>query len=281
MSIMENSLIYHYTSIEALVKILAPFKKKGHEGQICIRATHARFMNDPLEYEYAMSFIKESMIEYEKINNISDRKSDCLFSGKSDFFKRLAHTPGEPFIFSFSEQPNDLSMWRAYGKDGNGVNIGFDRQKLNEYIKDSAINSVLVPCNYDRERTFEDMIDYWNKNYSSFSVSNGVPSMNLKSLEPWITFLKLCFGAKQQPYSIEKEFRLCTSCHDFEFKNTGNIIVPFIEHYLPKDVISKIVIGPCLDSIHAKKGLQLFLEKNSYPYDDSFILESKISYRQI
>ena len=274
-----RKLLYHYTSIDNLYNILKP----NEEGLISIRATHASFMNDPLEYNYAISVIKDSMIKYEDKNNIKERKSTHFFSGETDFFTSIAFGSGEPFILSFSEQQNDLSMWRAYGKDGTGVSIGFDFDELNKYANKSSIGKLIgfVKCAYDKEATFEAMIEIWGEIYDNFLIYDNRPALKLSnSLLPWIIIIKLCFMAKQNFYKTEKEWRLCTSnSKDYEIKVRNNILVPFIKHLFPKEIIKQIVIGPCLDKTQSKKGLEMFLNKYEYKIDS--IIESDISYRQV
>lgn len=40
---MDESLVYHYTSVDTFYNILSGV----NDNKICLRATHARFMNDP------------------------------------------------------------------------------------------------------------------------------------------------------------------------------------------------------------------------------------------
>ncbi len=145
---MDVSVLYHYTSVDTFYKILEVGLNKANHNKFCLRATHARFMNDPLEYNYALSILKESMIEYEEINNIDERKSDYLFE-KFNFFPWISQSTGAPYLLSFSEQADDLSMWRGYGKDGTGLSIGFDLNELKQYCNEKGIyNTSIIKCDY-------------------------------------------------------------------------------------------------------------------------------------
>ena len=66
-----NNILYHYTSISTLLKIL---DNKENE-KLCIWATHAKYFNDPYEYSLAISLLKRSMYRYEKENSIENGKS--------------------------------------------------------------------------------------------------------------------------------------------------------------------------------------------------------------
>lgn len=116
-----ENIIYHYTSLDALINILKP----GENEKIFFWASHAWFLNDPLEYKFALSLLKPSLEKYERENSKQEEFSKRL---PDSFGIRLLNlAPGEPFLFSLSELSDDLSMWRAYGFDGSGVSIGLDR----------------------------------------------------------------------------------------------------------------------------------------------------------
>ena len=57
-----NNMLYHYTSISTLLKILDVKKNE----KLCVWATHAKYFNDPYEYNLAISLLKRSMYKYEK-----------------------------------------------------------------------------------------------------------------------------------------------------------------------------------------------------------------------
>jgi hypothetical protein len=99
-----TELLFHYTSIESLLKIL-----QGNGEKIVLRATHTSFLNDPEEFEFANSIITKTLLEYEEENEISEKKSQNLF-GRGGIFGSFAYLSGEPFILSFSEHGDDLSM---------------------------------------------------------------------------------------------------------------------------------------------------------------------------
>lgn len=275
---MENeSLIYHYTSINTLHEII-----KFSTDKICLRATHANFMNDPEEYNYANSILSQSMHKYEKENNIANKKSKHLF-GTNSLFKAFAFLGGTPFITSFSEHKDDLSMWRAYGKNGNGISIGFDKEQLKDYCNnDSVKNTNFIQCNYAKEKLIDEMMHYWEKEYNNFKVIDNGEEISCNDFNLLFSIKNLAFSAKCSSYKTEKEWRLCSNREDnILFRVKENLIIPFIEHYLSKDIIKKIIIGPCLNSSQVKLGLEMFLKENEYNITKNLIKESEISYRKI
>lgn len=277
---MTGELLYHYTSIESLHKIL-----QGEGDDIVLRATHAHFMNDPDEFEFVNKIITETLHEYELDNQISDKKSQYLF-GKGGIFGTFAYLTGEPFILSLSEHRDDLSMWRAYGHDGNGVCIGLDKEMLKSYSEDpEVINTVLLKCEYRKEIVENHFRKYWKKKYQDFQIEksdSGHVTTGFNDGRLFISMPKYGFSAKSASYSSEAEWRLCTNeGEDYQFRTKGNLFVPFIVHKFRKEILKKIVIGPCLNGLQVEQGMRFFLKKFGFPEAKGFIERSQISYRQV
>ncbi len=276
---MNPSILYHYTSVESLYHIL------GVEGdEITMRATHASFMNDPDEFEYADIIIKESLKQFERLKNLSEDKSRFL-AGKHGLLNTLGKIGGDPYILSFSEFDDDLTLWRAYGKDGNGVSIGFDFTILHEYENQkNIVNTRLVECIYDKEKTINQMIKYWESEYNNISIkeTEELPRIGFNNFDIFFKLPSWGFSFKCLPYKDEKEWRLCKNEYkDYKLKVNGNLIIPYIEFPFKKDIIKRIIIGPCANSEEVKQGLKMFFRKHGFPDDEQFVGVSKISYRQI
>lgn len=275
-----TDLLFHYTSIESLLKIL-----QGNGEKIVLRATHSNFLNDPEEFEFANSIITKTLLEYEVANQISNKKSQNLF-GSGGIFGSFAYLPGEPFILSFSGHRDDLSMWRAYGHDGNGVCIGLDRKMLKSYTEDPEVtNTQLLECEYRHEIIENHFRNYWKKEYKNFQIEkseNGGFQTGFNDGTLFFSMPRYGFSAKSPAYSSEAEWRLCTNeWRQFQFRTRGNLIVPFIEHKFDKSIVKKIVIGPSLNSLQVEKGLKFFLKKSGFSDKTCSIETSEISYRQV
>ncbi|WP_339870243.1 DUF2971 domain-containing protein [uncultured Algoriphagus sp.] len=277
---MTGELLYHYTSIESLHKILL-----GDGENIVLRATHANFMNDPDEFEFANKIITKTLLEYESENSVLEKKSDNLF-GKGGIFGSFAYLPGEPFILSLSEHQDDLSMWRAYGHDGNGVCIGLDKEMLKSYSEDpEVINTTLLECEYRKEIVENHFRKYWINNYNDFKIEkseDGRITTGFNDGSIFFSMPKYGFSAKSPSYGSEAEWRLCTNeGKNYQFRTKGNLFVPFIEHKFRKEILKKIVIGPCLNGLQVEQGMRFFLKKFGFPEAKAFIERSQISYRQV
>ena len=123
--------LYHYTTIEALVNgIIAPSPRNGEE--ICIRATHNQYMNDPSEFRWGVSLLEKIFAELEK-NGVDIQSIKDLFEGYKKNF----------YFLCFSEQADSLPMWNMYGGNGHGVALKFGKFQQTEQ------NEWLVKCEYN------------------------------------------------------------------------------------------------------------------------------------
>ena len=269
-----KKIAYHYTSVESLFKIL------GIRGDsIYCRATHAHFLNDPSEYEYAIEIFLESMEEYEKQKNIKIRKSD-LRDEAINFLSGLSQMSGDPFLMSFSMSPDDLAMWRTYGKDGSGVAIGFDSDMLSK--KEDEPNTKFIECIYDKRTLISELVKFWESEYDKINIEKNNNSTSSTRL--LFSIFDLCYAAKRKPYASENEWRLCknkTVEDKVEFRVSQNLIIPFIKHKFEKEIIKEIILGPCSNEQLAKKSIELFLEEYDYDLKKMLINASEISYRQL
>ena len=137
-------LIYHYTNASAL---LGMFKNCSKENPyITMWATHALYLNDPTEYEYGkekcydiLPILEEKMgIPVEsRISTMRDMYITEM-SKLRDFISSTRPNSiqyGTPYLISFSKSEDSLPMWSNYAQNGNGIAIGFNPDKLSEYIK--------------------------------------------------------------------------------------------------------------------------------------------------
>ena len=94
-----------------------------HPKYITMWATHYAFQNDPTECQLFFEGLKVGVLDYTKKNNIV----------LNDKEKELTQHPQynlNIFTISFSKQGDDLTMWRGYGQNGDGISLGFDFSKL-------------------------------------------------------------------------------------------------------------------------------------------------------
>jgi len=124
-------VLYHYTSIEALLAIL----KSGH-----IWATHYQYLNDESEIKSFQNFLGQILrVGIERSADFRRRFAPFL---KSLFY--AVQNDGKVYIASFSSIGDDLTQWRAYCPGGSGVSIGFDSRSLEvKYISSASKNEFI------------------------------------------------------------------------------------------------------------------------------------------
>lgn len=130
-----NRPLYHYTSVDGLYGIL---------GSQSLRASAIQYLNDSLEFKHALGVAREYLYRREKESSEAVRR---LLQSLRDQLERI-----EMFTvcaFSFSEDGDLLSQWRAYCPPGGGYSIGFRGNELRGRLIQQGCS--LVRCVYDRE----------------------------------------------------------------------------------------------------------------------------------
>lgn len=265
-------LLYHYTTIDALQKILQDYDNT----QICVWATHSLFLNDPLEYKYALDVLKRDLEKYELQQNISNenRKLKMIFpDDKEGLIGLVARATEDSYLVSFSEKSDSLTMWRSYSKNGFGVAIGFDKQMLAQYS--SELEAELIRCDYSDDDNILTK-EFWNKHYEHFVAGK----WGMDTFDPIFSIIKMCASIKQSQFYDENEIRLFSSNHlEYEVRTRGDVMIPYVKHFLPKSIIKEIVLGPCVEPGITKKGIEMYLKKHTSIDINLVVRNSKISYR--
>ena len=113
--------IAHYTNWQALWKILGNDEQKG-----TLRLAPVQYMNDPSEGSFFFKNVgkqAEKTIKYFTGNNLGHSKK-----------KPQDTTDIVSCIASFSENADQLDLWRFYGRDGAGVAIEIEYPKIPEFF---------------------------------------------------------------------------------------------------------------------------------------------------
>lgn len=124
--------LFHYTNQEGFLGII-----KNKE----IWASHTQYLNDQKEYIHAIDLVKD-VIDNVKQNYPSELEQRILDEMKEGI---NGNESMNVCVCSFSEDPDSLSQWRAYG-GSSGFSIGFDSTFLKSVI--SKHNFKLAPCLY-------------------------------------------------------------------------------------------------------------------------------------
>ena len=122
--VADASVIYHYT------------KSKGVNGILhsnCFWATKSDFLNDPKEFSYIETIIREVCCE------LIEEKSLCDMFLEDVLEENILCGGGrskEYFVLSFSNCRDSITMWSEFGNE-TGYNIGFDSKRLIARIEEN------------------------------------------------------------------------------------------------------------------------------------------------
>ncbi|HEX9947387.1 MAG TPA: DUF2971 domain-containing protein [Allosphingosinicella sp.] len=136
------SVLYHYTDAAGLMGML-----KGGK----VWATDYRFLNDKSEVGHSKAIIREILAD-----RLKGSGSDDLKKLYAEILAYQDMDPVEdPFLFSFSEDPDDLSQWRGYARDGQGFTIGFCGPTLYALALPEEAHFGLIKVEYVHDRQKE------------------------------------------------------------------------------------------------------------------------------
>lgn len=222
-------MLYHYTSFDALGKILLHEPEKGKE--ICFRATRYDCFEDQTEFQYGIDRTKELMEEIEKnefaqkYKLTSDHFIAKHFDSKIIF---LNSAIPKPFVISLTNTPASKKMWRKYGQKGDGVVMEFDfNPETIEWITKVMGQSItrLDNCLYYTPKQHEKIKNllkecYFECAYATAPIGLGYSDTWLKFI--WATILcSFCARIKDgKKYSKERETRIILNIPGNEWENS-------------------------------------------------------------
>lgn len=134
--------LFHYTSLDGLAGIV---------NSRSIWASKISHLNDAAEFLLTLDRAQRLVRKLEVVGWIEEELLNLLDA--------LRHGPGNLFVFSLTENGDQLSQWRGYTSPGSGYSIGFSRQFLAAACR--SWNLTLGPCCYESEtqhRIVEDIV---------------------------------------------------------------------------------------------------------------------------
>jgi hypothetical protein len=189
--------LYHYTNQSGLLGII-----RNQE----IWATHHQCLNDIGEFVHAKNLLREELAKRLGADPLVDEmyriveKENSLFEGVN------------LYVASFSEEPDSLSQWRAYGGPSSGFSLGFRT--------DSMVLSpgfTMVRCLY-KEKTHREIIATLVEEI--LTRLHGLDREiyeNAQSVKPFLEVLPrsvlhtFALIFKHEKFEAEKEWRIISS----------------------------------------------------------------------
>jgi hypothetical protein len=236
----ENFPIYHYTSLESMMKIV---ETKS------LWATNCQYLNDILETQYFM--------------NMLDNKEDYIEKFK-DIFNSI-------FIISFSEERDSVSMWGNYGK--NGVIMEFS---IPEFIRGN-LNSKIEVIHNGRLQKVEMLKLFIYAIYNNKIIKDILSSEIIFSMKDNISIMELflsVFAIKDKTYSYEKEIRMIFADTDYDYiqkienyRIKNNLIIPYLTISFEekgKLPLKSIMYNPEQNDVMYEESIKRFLRSHGY-----------------
>lgn len=258
-----QKLIYHYTSLEKFEQIIASRK---------FLFTHYKNLNDTLELKHGYQ-IFEKLVYETKVPD-ADRYlknlKAILLDHEIDFY-----------ICSFSEQNDNLSLWRLYGDDGYGVALGIDTNFT--LVSEEKVENPTISAAIYKQATFEanfkNLCDRINTitNSSKYLILSELRQKEVLKLlysHLFVYCFSICLVTKHESYQHESEVRLLLKDGRLSYPNEYKSGFYFSEDrfHLKRKSVDKTITF--LDDNLTIKKETIIVEKNSIlssPLEDTFL----------
>ena len=228
-------IIYHYCSVDTFVQIV---KNKT------IRLSDLDKTNDFMEKRWGVELLQETLRRELENNSISmNLQEDYWYSDtvhnhieqlNNDINNYLKH---QTLIACFSVEADQLSQWRAYGQDGEGLAVGFDYKYLKHLLKghDKILIDKVVYRKNDQEklirkRMFIPAIEYMRDKFQR-DVVRCSDDFNTYFIEEFDCFCEVLDTATEQVFTFlknpafieEKEVRIVYNTGIYDEIDTGEL----------------------------------------------------------
>lgn len=298
--VMPPKILYHYCSLETLSKII---------GDVTSTTGAAKTRSDGTDGAEKPSMISRiQMTSYHHLNDPGESLTIASLYGEKlheAYFRKILDK-SKTFVFCFSEEKDNLTMWRSYAHDGCGICIGFNTSKLDKIIQRIK----------DEKRIKQDFlkvdlvsIKYVNKGDSPDTLKKGVGKRVFSDLQSYSRGEDInnlldkaleCWSIKSSDYGVEKEWRLIVTFEDKYFQNEfmdyilngklagakfnnfdlqhrfhGDRMVEQLFLRLDSGCISELILGPKCSALEKEIKRYLKLHFN----EDVKVSKSKKNYR--
>lgn len=285
---MTKQILYHYTTMNTFYAMmehsLCYEEEDYHPKYLTMWATHYAHQNDPMECKLFLSGLQKAVKNYTNQHNI------VLLPKDEQYLQEPWYGMGI-YTVSFSEQEDDLTMWRGYGQNGDGICLGFDFSKLPQPPMLHFLGSGSIDEAPEMDTTILRVDDRPSKciyvKPHDFIIPKEAISRTIDNLlsekKEWREIIQIGIIDEYAPlfkhykYEQEKEWRMVRhgDMPKYRIVNDRDMI-PYIEVKISIDCLRKIVIGPCISSKENAMNVKKYLLSKSINAD---VEESKIPYR--
>ncbi|AEU36169.1 DUF2971 domain-containing protein [Granulicella mallensis] len=262
---VEPTVVYHYTSLASMMKILKTQK---------IWATDIGYLNDVSERNLLLDTVDGHLLNF---------ASEHRMEVEQFRISQRSQVPDGPYVASFSAESDSLNQWRSYCPQANGVSIGFKTECLKavelawkpayEGYKRNVWDYIL-PCEFKRvfyvdpndgELAIKVLNSAYNDALKSVQELKDNYGDEFASIDAYFRFNIEAQASfyKHKGFSSESEYRLVLpsqfqQAHQIEFRCTRSSLVPYVALNVPHskaaeemrpdvfrwDAVTEIKIGP-------------------------------------
>ncbi|WP_323831009.1 DUF2971 domain-containing protein [Pseudomonas sichuanensis] len=240
--------LFHYTDVNAVRSIL-------ENGKMWL--TDMRFLNDSEEMSHgidlALELIQGDGVQSRISKEYAEAATEFVINGLSEHVRMLMNF-NPIFVCSFSQAPDLLSQWRAYG------NYAIEFQS-------DFFNEPLFECSYDSyekgRKAYDASLTAVRAIGRSMRDNAGIPCS--EGLEAYSDLIKVAAALKHESFSEEQEVRMIIEkidCHyPVLFRARSGMLIPYIEVPVPCSSIKAIHVGPMRDQELAFKSMMMFVDE--------------------
>jgi len=289
----EPKYLYHYTSQKGLLGILDIYHKEPNPS---LWMTDILYLNDSSEYIHTLDLVKtevkkqkEQLPPYRKIGGLNPftqeeeiiNKIHSTYEYIENFCDNLRDDNRIKFyVFSLSEEKNDLSQWRSYCPQEGGFCIEFEYNGLLSLMKIPKKYRI-EKCKYLPDEK-QELIKYILAPIPNIFKSDIESSVKNVCIFVFSQIINSSSYIKHDSFNKEREHRIIHEGNDVDeikYREGKSMIVPYTEFSLvDKDVqlpITKIIVGPTphpelsklsIDGLLKSKGYKIEVEWSEVPY---------------
>jgi hypothetical protein len=249
-----RTLLHHYTRSGGLLGVI---------GNGTLWATHLRYLNDSREFEYVFRLAVDYLERIDAVRGLA-RSTPALAREIErvlpHFHSTGAHpVPVDRFVVSLSEQPDDLSQWRAYGSLGDAYSVDFDADTLRAVA--ASQGWTLEQVGYGENARFAEIVGALTR---AFRSVQGTAEPDLTSTVEALGRELSAYAplVKHEAFSAESEWRLISppiapgDGSLVKYRPGRSTLVPYVElggataHPTPRliDAIVGVTVGPGPDN---------------------------------
>ena len=271
---MINRPLYHYTTQAGLLGIIRERK---------IWASNIHYLNDLNEFKHAIDLANTIAWHMAERN-----KEEWLYKFRDRLKERLEQISKiHIFVFSLSENGDQLSQWRGYCPSGSGYSIGFSREALKRVcIKEQFSLDPVIYNHSEKNKIINDLIENVLNNYAH--PNGNIPTEDqiehaINKLLP--EFARIAPRLKDPAFSEENEWRLISglvTIHDkrLRYRPGKSGIIPYLEIDLNEardSLFQEVVVGPTPEMYLATNAVSNLM--SSEMLNDWSVKCSQIPYR--